>query len=336
MRTTTPSRKQLTAYVLSRFSGRAFLDHACEHGLRGKSLREMLSNAWDALARKPGFHAGLFFSPNFLPQCLHRSLAQPLSKEQFLQPSMMRSTFQVSLMPKHLALRTSTNAWKTKRSVMKQLKSRRGYGPFMAKNYWAILNSFRRSQLPDDLTYAECGPGAREFLLLLNGHPGDLLVRSTAQNASDFFNHLLVNFKNQWRRLLLQRLRKTTDRRLVHWLQTVQTETLASLESLQFMCCECAKILRYLVSRNPTYERNRHLIVGDASTDTESEAATVDQETGTDDDLADGREPDDQPRGGQMQQTMRRPAASRGTAPPPRKLQEPVAALAASASSQLH
>ena len=95
---------------------------------------------------------------------------------------------------------------------MKDLKSRRGIGPFMAKNYWSILHSFQRSQLPDDLTYAECGPGAREFLLLLNGFPRDLLARSTAQNASDFFNHLLVNFKNQWRRLLLQRIRSTPTR----------------------------------------------------------------------------------------------------------------------------
>ena len=117
---------------------------------------------------------------------------------------------------------------------MKELKSRRGFGPFVAKNYWSILHSFRRSQLPDDLTYAECGPGAREFLLLLHGHPRHLLVHSNAQNVSDFFNTLLLEFRNEWRRLLLRRLRQTSDPRLVHWLETVQGETLASLEALQF------------------------------------------------------------------------------------------------------
>ena len=70
---------------------------------------------------------------------------------------------------------------------MKELKSRRGFGPFVAKNYWRILHCFGRSQLPDDLTYAECGPGAREFLLLLHGHPGIFWfapTRRTLQTSS--------------------------------------------------------------------------------------------------------------------------------------------------------
>ena len=78
----------------------------------------------------------------------------------------------------------------------------------------------------------------------------------------------------------------------------MKVETLASLESLQFMCCECAKILRYLVSRNPTYERNGHLVVGNAPGDIESEGPAIDWESGTDDDIVGENEPDDQPRGG--------------------------------------
>ena len=192
---------------------------------------------------------------------------------------------------------------------MKELKSRRGIGPFVAKNYWSILNCFRRSQLPDDLTYAECGPGAREFLLLLNGYPRNLLDRSTGQNVSDFFNNLLLEFRNHWRRLLLRRIRRTSDRRLVHWLKTVQAETLATLESLQFMCCECSKILHYLVSRNSTYSRHERVAAGNASQESECEGTSVLQETGSEHDVADEPATAGQPRGGQMGQTMRRPAS---------------------------
>ena len=311
MRGASKPRKQLTAYVLSRFSGRAFLDHACEHGLTGSTVRDILACAWDAMASKPHFHAGLFFSPNFEPQCLHRSLAQPMRKDQFLLPSVLRCTFNVSSLPKRVALRTSVSSWRQKRAVMKELKSRRGFGPFVAKNYWSILHSFRRSQLPDDLTYAECGPGARKFLLLLHGHPRHLLVRSNAQNASDFFNNLLLDFRNQyqWWRLLLRRVRETSDRRLVHWLKTVQAETLASLESLQFMCCECSKILSYLATRNSGYLRRGRVPAGDAGQDSESDGASVVWESGSEHDVAEGPAAAGQARGGQMGQTMRRPAS---------------------------
>ena len=211
-------------------------------------------------------------------------------------------------MPKHIALRTSGNSWRQKRSVMKELKSRRGFGPFVAKNYWSILHCFRRSTLPDDLTYAECGPGAREFLLLVSGYPRDLLVRSTTQKDADFFNVLLLHFRNNWRRLLKRRIRKTADRRLVHWLKTVQAETLASLESLQFMCCECSKILRYLVTRDPMYLRHRRVAAGDASQESECDGTSVLQETESEHDVADEPATAGQPRGGKMGQTMRRPA----------------------------
>ena len=207
---------------------------------------------------------------------------------------------------------------------MKELKSHRGVGPFVAKSYWSILNCFRRSRLPDDLTYAECGPGAREFLLLVSGYPRDLLVTSTTQQDADFFNVLLLHFRNNWRRLLKRRIRKTADRRLVHWLKTVQAETLASLESLQFMCCECSKVLRYLVTRDPMYLRHRLVAPGDASEgheceadgdaseESESEGASVVREADSEHDVAEEPETAGRPRGRQMGQTARRPASCQG------------------------
>ena len=69
------------------------------------------------------------------------------------------------------------------------------------------------------------------------------------------------------------------------------------------MCCECSKILSYLVTRNSGYLRRGRVPAGDAGQDSESDGASVVWESGSEHDVAEGPAAAGQARGGQMGQT---------------------------------
>ena len=128
--------------------------------LEGCSVREILEWAVKDVCDEPS----QLFTKHSQPQSRMRNQSRGMSKDAFLDPDNLRTSLRFSLCPKKVVLKNSANQWRSKREIMLDLKSRRGNGPFMAKNMWRILVGFNGKPVPTDMSYCETGPGARRFL----------------------------------------------------------------------------------------------------------------------------------------------------------------------------
>ena len=150
----------LVSYIMSRLTGRKFLQHLSENGPGGTTVKDILSSAWTELSSKEGFTPSDFFSQGFNPQRRHGHMARNMDKETFLSLKTLKEVFHVSPRPPHINLKDKDNRNRSKRQVMKEIRQMRGCGPFTAKNFWRILTSYSRSTLKTP-SYSECGSGAR-------------------------------------------------------------------------------------------------------------------------------------------------------------------------------
>ena len=180
------------SYVLAQCTGHEFLKHAQTHWLPGLTVKGILGNAWDEMAKAGPVNAGMFFNANYQPQQCHRNAGAYIhTKEDFLNNATLKKTFSIAPKPSFVSLKTAEGQWKHKRDVMINIKRLRGNGAFNAKNQWQIWNLGRKQKFPTDFEYSEAGPGARAFLLLSGGFPQRLLLHSSSQDAADFFATLL-------------------------------------------------------------------------------------------------------------------------------------------------
>ena len=247
----TKANRFLWSYVLSRCSGRGFTKLA-ENGLTGRTVLEILGWAWDELADPREL-----FSNGFAPQKRLRETVKHLAKSDFLVPAVLKAQFDIEIRPKRPRFRNADRTWKNKKAIMVQLKRAHGSGPFTSKHFWRVYNRFRLSQVPDDMTYSECGTGARCFLLLEQGMPQRHAFTLRCQSTCDFFNALLQNFIVRLRALLRKRVKGASCLREEFWWQVLQKELLSAPKAAQFLCCEGVKILRFLVTRSALYVRGQ-------------------------------------------------------------------------------
>lgn len=247
----TKKNKFLVSYMMSRFTGRKFLEYLAEYGPEGSTVESILRAAWDKMAREPDFTGADFFSDGFNPQKRHGHTARHMTRECFLSLDTLKNTFHVSPRPTRVNLKNGENQPRDKREVMKQLRKQRGCGPFVAKNCYRILSNWKPSSLKG---YSECGSGARAFLLLWKGYPQGLLASANTQDASDFFNVLLGELATALNRVMSRMIREATGEEK-RYLGLIKAELTQSLEAVQFVCCEGIKILRYLITRSRLYLR---------------------------------------------------------------------------------
>ena len=245
----TKDNKFLWAYMTSRCSGRGFTDLAAK-GIKGTTVLEVLEWAWDQLDDKREF-----FSAGFAPQKRLRQSVKNMSKTVFLTPKVLKEVFDIECRPARPRFRNADSRWKTKKSVMMDVKSAHGSGPFLAKHFWRIYNRCNPSQLPDDKTYSECGSGARAFLLLEQGLPQRYGITNSGQSACDFFNTYLQRFISRLKAALIKRIKHASCPRERYWFEVLQRELLRAPEAAQFVCCEGVKLLRFLVTRSALYLR---------------------------------------------------------------------------------
>jgi hypothetical protein len=167
-------QQHLLSYVLSHCTGHRFLEHLESAGVKGGTVLEILTNAWDGMAAKGAVHAGMFFNSNFGPQDRHHQQARKMTdKYEFLNKNTLRLTFNISLRPRNVKVKNGAE-WVHKRDVCIALKQLRGNGAFTAKNQWQIWNG-GSNKIPSNLEYSECGAGARAALLLASGFPAPKL-----------------------------------------------------------------------------------------------------------------------------------------------------------------
>ena len=257
MEKATESQRSLWAYFLSRCSNRTFAERvvAEQHGrLQGATMRDMLKWA----CQVAGAPCELF-NRHFQPQSRHYNEAKRMSAEEFLEPSCLRQTFCMSLRPKRISLKNKDNQWKSKRQVMLDMKTIRGNGPFLAKNQWRVLARFRKKPVPTDLQYSETGPGARRFLNILHGLPTTWQCTSGAQTAADAYNTLLLISMKELKAMLRLRIRRSKDEAEKSALASLNSELLQAPEAFQFWCCECWKLLNWIVTRKASYLRRSDL-----------------------------------------------------------------------------
>ena len=247
-------RRSLLAYILGRFTGRRFVDHAADVGLQGSTVVEILSNAYKGMEAKfSDLNPGDFFATGFQPQVLHHSMARAMSKDLFLNSSTLKDSFGVQDQPRHIDLKDGANARRAKRSVMMEMRDQASAGPFVAKNTFRILCRFKKV-LPSDGGYTECGSGGRAFALLARGYPQRMLIKTDSQVASDFFNTLVQELKFDMALLFKRKISAAVSPDHKSWLRRLQAELLETPEGVQFFACESIKILRYLVYRSRMYE----------------------------------------------------------------------------------
>lgn len=204
---------------MARCSGRPFLEYLA--GAKGfkPTLRGILADAWGAMSQRPGFSGADFFSPHFNPQKRHANSAKHLSKDEFLDPERLKEVFGMDLKPHHVRLKAADNTLRNKRDVYADLRAMRGAGPFMAKNFYRALTNYK----PRDLKgFSECGPGARAFLCLWHMHPQKLLVQTSSQDSSDFFNGLLQTFIKDFQQILRRRIRACEDEEETRFLKLLE------------------------------------------------------------------------------------------------------------------
>ena len=250
-------RKLMWARVMSRCSGRAFLQLAADEGLHGASIPAVLGDAWDRLSAqtKGLMDPGDFFSPHFEPQDCYHNQVRLLTKEQFLDPAILSSQFHLPLHPARLQLRNFENRYREKRAIMIDIKEESGAGAFVAKHFWRVLHRFGPSQVPSDMTYSETGSGCRTFLLLYFGVPQGFSVTCRSQTAADAFNKYLQDFIVDLRNALNRRIRLASSSEETKWLNVLKSELLSAPEAVQFFCCECFTILRFMTKRSKRYLR---------------------------------------------------------------------------------
>jgi hypothetical protein len=85
----------------------------------------------------------------------------------------------------------------------------------------------------------------------VHGFP-EILLSSTTQSASDFFNKLLQELKQDVALILKRKIRSDSQHKL--WTK-FRDELFAQPEDLQFFCCESIKEIRYVVTRRARYHR---------------------------------------------------------------------------------
>ena len=250
MQHATKFNRSLWAYVFSRCSGRGFVDLAAASGLKGASVKEILSWAWDELD-----DPAEIFSKNFQPQSVFRNVIKEQSKSEFLESLPDPKKYMMTIVPARVRVKDDKNKWRSKRAVMKDVRAIKGNGPFLGKHMWRIYNGFHKSNMPDDFSYADTGPGARCFLLLGADLPQRFGISASSQCACDTFNKHLQRFTAELDDLLRQRVARARTDQERHWYAAVQSELLSCPEAVQFMCCEGIKVLRYLITRDERYLR---------------------------------------------------------------------------------
>ena len=249
------AQRSLLSYVLGRFTGRAFVDYAADKGLHGSTVVDILSNAYCDMKADDREIGGpeCFFSDSFEPQDVHKNMACGMSKEEFLKADTLKKKFNVENEPVHLQLKDPSDAWRDKRAVMAEMRDQPGAGPFVAKNTFRIMCCFK-PVLPSDMEFTECGNGARAFLLLARGYPQGLLHGVASQTASDFFNTLVQELKDDMEFLFERKLENAFSKEHREWLSKMRDELIQTPEAVQFFACESIKVLRYIVRRSKIYE----------------------------------------------------------------------------------
>jgi len=215
----TTDNKFLHFYMTARCTGRGFVDIAADVGIRGSTVKDILSWAWDDMEKSDVCNPEDMFSNGLAPQTKHRYFVKAMSKETFLTQSTLRQTFGIELKPKKVHLKKSDGSFRTKRDVMADLRNMPGAGPFVAKNMWRVMNRYRPSVLPDDSNYADSGSGARSFMLLCQGLPPRFGITCVSQAACDTFNIYLQRFMHDLNNLLARRIRQATCDREVFGLR---------------------------------------------------------------------------------------------------------------------
>ena len=189
-----------------------------------------------------GSQLPIFFCNGFNPQKRHGHTARNMSKEEFLSVATFRDVFHISWRPRHVNVKDNRGRLKDKREVMREIRTQRGCGPFVAKHFYRIYSNFKSSSLPAP-SFSECGSGARSFLLLWKGYPQRLLSGINAQDASDFFNVLLKELGSELRTEFGRMLREVHDPGAREFLGATKIEMLQSLEAVQFICCGCSQLI---------------------------------------------------------------------------------------------
>ena len=249
-------KKFLTSYILTQFSGRAFLKTLSEHGVEGSTVLDVLRKALQRM-HDNNEHFADCYTTGFNPQRRFRNEARKMDMQEFLQLDTLKHKFLIQPRPTPVKLRHLDGSWRHKRAIMLDAKDLYGFGPFKTKNWWQIYTAGKKT-VPTDLDYCEIGPGAKCFLLTWKRYPNRLLLQSPNQESADFFNILLKELRVAWRKLLRREIQKASvegKQQLAQLLRKIQQETTATLEDLQFFCCENTKVLRFIVTRSAMYLR---------------------------------------------------------------------------------
>ncbi|CAK9019919.1 unnamed protein product, partial [Durusdinium trenchii] len=109
--------------------------------------------------------------------------------------------------------------------------------------------------IPTDLQYSETGPGARRFLNILHGLPTTWQCASSAQTTADAYNALLLRSMKELKAMLRLKIRRSKDEAEKIALAGLESELLQGPEAFQFWCCECWKLLNWIVTRKVSYLR---------------------------------------------------------------------------------
>ena len=245
--------RSLWAYIFARCPGRRFVELASKSGLKGATVKQILGWAWDKLDDPADL-----FSSRFQPQSVYRELVKHQTKQQFLDSLPDPNTYNMDVLPKRLKLRDDKNRWRTKKAVMKDVRSLKGIGPCLSKHMWRIHNGFEPSNLPDDSAYADTGSGARSFLLVWADLPQRFGINAASQSACDTFNTHLQRLIRELEHFLIRRIAKAKLEEEKYWHTVLQSELLSCPEAVQFLCCEGIKVLRFLITRDPRFLITRH------------------------------------------------------------------------------
>lgn len=243
--------KLINSYILTRCSSRAFGKAFFNSGAsKGGRLKSKLRTTLTGLGGSSHRCFTMSYNPQRRTRYEHK---KKLKKHPGRGLKLLFHELRYDSKLYEIKLKDCARNWISKFNICKSLKKLRGFGPFLAKNMWQLIQSWSRYPNVLDLEFCESGPGARCGANWMVANPPLLMLNATNDHAAFYYSELISDLRKECLSsiLLANPPRGSIQQKCVDLIKT----ELSTLEGCQFILCEWSKIVCWARTGSVVYTR---------------------------------------------------------------------------------